>query len=83
MRGEILTIGDELISGRVLNLNGWYAAGRLTALGLSITNITTLGDDPAAISAALFVALGRSDFIIVSGGLGTTKDDITGEVVLR
>ncbi|MBF0509198.1 MAG: competence/damage-inducible protein A [Deltaproteobacteria bacterium] len=83
MRGEILTIGDELISGRVLNLNGWYAAGRLTALGLSITNITTLGDDPAAISAALFVALGRSDFIIVSGGLGTTKDDITVEVVSR
>ncbi len=46
MYGEIITIGNELISGKILDLNAWYAAARLTASGLKVTRITTVGDDP-------------------------------------
>ena len=45
MYGEIITTGNELTSGKTQDLNSWYAAGRLTASGLRVTRITTVGDD--------------------------------------
>ena len=83
MHGEIITIGNELISGRTIDLNAWYAAGRLTASGLKVTRITTVGDDPERASRALTDALGNSRFVIVTGGLGSTEDDITNEIVAK
>jgi nicotinamide-nucleotide amidase len=80
MYGEIITIGDELISGRVVDLNAWYAAGRLTATGLRVIRVTTVGDDQESISKALQKALGESQFVIITGGLGSTRDDITNEI---
>ena len=81
MYGEIITIGNELISGRTLDLNAWYAAGRLTASGLKVTRITTVGDDPERVSKTLTEAISRSRYIIVTGGLGSTMDDMTCEIV--
>jgi nicotinamide-nucleotide amidase len=81
MHGEIITIGNELISGRTLDLNGWYAAGRLTASGLRISGIATVGDDPAEVTKALKLAVEKSGFVIVTGGLGSTEDDLTNEIV--
>ena len=81
MYGEIITIGNELISGRILDLNAWYAAGRLTASGLRVTRITTVGDDPKRLSEALKSSLKESRFVIVTGGLGSTEDDMTNEIV--
>ena len=81
MRCEIITIGDELINGRVMNLNGWYASGKLTALGFGVGEITSVGDNPVDIAQALTRALDRSDFLIVTGGLGPTEDDITTRTV--
>ena len=81
MYGEIITIGNELISGRIVDLNAWYAAGRLTAAGLRVNRITTVGDDPEKVSKALKKAVEESRFIIVTGGLGSTEDDITNEIV--
>jgi nicotinamide-nucleotide amidase len=83
MYGEIITIGSELISGRTLDLNAWYAAGRLTASGLRVTRITTVGDDPEKVSEALREAVRRSRFLIVTGGLGSTEDDMTSEIVAK
>jgi nicotinamide-nucleotide amidase len=80
MYGEIITIGDELISGRVVDLNAWYAAGRLTATGLRVIRVTTVGDDQESISKALQKALNDSQFVIITGGLGSTADDITNEI---
>ena len=79
MHGQIITIGSELVSGRTLDLNSWYAAGRLTASGLRVTRITSVGDDQVAISETLREALQSSRFVIVTGGLGSTDDDITSE----
>jgi nicotinamide-nucleotide amidase len=80
MQGEIITIGNELISGRTLDLNSWYAAGRLTASGLKVTRVTTVGDEAEGIAAALKKAITSSDFVIITGGLGPTDDDLTNRI---
>lgn len=81
MQGEIITIGNELISGRTVDLNSWYAAGRLTASGLKVTRVTTVGDEEEEIAAALKKAVMNSDFVIITGGLGSTDDDLTNKIV--
>lgn len=83
MQGEIITIGNELTSGMTLDVNGWYAAGRLTAAGLRVTRITSVGDDYRSVSRALKNAMEASRFVIVTGGLGTTGDDLTNEFVSK
>ncbi len=77
MHGEIITIGNELISGRTQDLNSWYAAGRLTASGLKVIRVTSVGDDEKRTGEALKRALNSSHFVIVTGGLGSTTDDMT------
>ncbi|MDY6852818.1 MAG: molybdopterin-binding protein, partial [Thermodesulfobacteriota bacterium] len=80
MRGEIITIGDELISGRVCDQNAHFLSGRLTSFGLEVTAISSVGDDPDHIRDVLTRASARSEFVIVCGGLGPTEDDITTQV---
>ena len=81
MIGEIIAIGNELTSGRVLNTTSGFAAGLLFGAGHEIISMVTIGDTPAEISKTLLHAIKRSDFIIVTGGLGATSDDLTSEVV--
>lgn len=81
--GEIIAIGDELISGRVLNTTSCFAADRLYNAGYAIKRITVIGDDETDISKCLLGAIKRSAFVIISGGLGPTTDDITNEVVAK
>jgi len=83
MRGEIITIGDELITGRVPDQNAHYLSSRLSSLGLVVTSISTVGDVPGDILEVLGRAVGRSDFILICGGLGPTEDDITTEVAAK
>ena len=83
VKGEIITIGNELISGRTLDINSCYIAGRLTAIGVQVVKITSVGDDYVTVSETIKKALEGADFIIVTGGLGSTKDDITNEIVAK
>lgn len=83
VQGEIITIGNELTSGMTLDVNGWYAAGRLTASGLQVTRITSVGDDYPSVSRALKSAMEESRFVIVTGGLGSTEDDLTNEIISK
>jgi len=83
MYGEIITIGNELTSGRTPDLNSWYAAGRLAASGLGVTRITSVGDDYEMVADALRRSLSSSQFVIVTGGLGSTVDDMTCEIVAK
>jgi len=83
IKGEIITIGNELVSGRTLDINSCYIAGRLTAIGVQVIKITSVGDEYEMVSEAIKKALNRADFIIVTGGLGSTKDDITNEIVAK
>lgn len=83
IRCEIITIGNELISGRILDLDSWYAAGRLTASGLHVSRIVSVGDDYELVCEALKKAVERSRFVIVTGGLGSTEDDMTAAIVSK
>ncbi len=81
MKGEIIAIGDELTSGRILNTTSGFAARHLFDAGYEIYAMHTIGDTPALIGEALKRALDRVDFVIVTGGLGITDDDLTNEAV--
>ena len=83
MSGEIIAIGDEILSGRVLNTTSHFTAGVLTREGYPISRITTVGDEPEEIEDVLLSALERSEFVVISGGLGPTADDVTNEAVAR
>ena len=76
-QAELISIGDELLSGRTLNTHGKDLGGALAAIGLQLVRDTTIPDDITTIGAALKESLARSDLIFVSGGLGPTIDDIT------
>lgn len=83
MRIEIIAIGDELTSGRILNTTSSFAARQLFEAGHEIHAMHTIGDTPALIGDALKVAIERADGVLVTGGLGMTDDDMTNEAVSK
>lgn len=74
---EIITIGDELLIGQVIDTNSAWIAQRLNERGVGIKQITSVSDSAGHILKALAEAEGRADIILITGGLGPTKDDIT------
>ena len=83
MKGEIIAIGDELTTGRTRDSNSAFAAKELFRAGHELLAIATIGDTPEEIGAMLKRAVARSDFVIVTGGLGATSDDLTNEAVSK
>ena len=81
MRAEIITIGDELLIGQVVDTNSAWMAERLNEQGIELYQITSVHDERAHIITALDEAFGRADIILTTGGLGPTKDDITKQVL--
>jgi nicotinamide-nucleotide amidase len=76
-------IGSELLLGRMVDTNATYLASRLADIGMNLYYKTSVGDNLQRITAALNLAIERSDVIITSGGLGPTEDDITREAVAQ
>jgi nicotinamide-nucleotide amidase len=83
MHGAILTIGNELTSGRTQDTNSSYIAREMNARGWPISIMMSVGDSEDAIKKALDYLLGSADTIIVTGGLGPTADDITTAAIAR
>ncbi|MEO8451036.1 MAG: competence/damage-inducible protein A [Gemmatimonadota bacterium] len=81
MHLELLTIGTELLLGFTVDTNSAFMGQRLGEIGVTVSRRTSIGDDPVAIRAALIDALARSRFVITTGGLGPTRDDMTKKVV--
>lgn len=77
MQAEILAIGDEVLAGMVVNSNASFISQKLSQIGWDISRHTTLPDDLNAIYEGLKEALGRSTVVLVTGGLGSTHDDVT------
>jgi nicotinamide-nucleotide amidase len=77
MQAEIITIGDEILIGQVVDTNSAYISKQLNKIGVSIYQITSIQDDRKHILKALKEAEENADVIIITGGLGPTKDDIT------
>lgn len=80
MRAEILTIGDELCRGEIVDTNSSYLADKLWDLGITTRWMTSCTDDEPDMRTAFAQALGRADVIVCSGGLGPTEDDLTVDV---
>jgi len=83
MQTELITIGDELLIGQVVNTNAAHLGRELSALGIHVARETTVGDDATAILAEFRRAWKSSDVVIVTGGLGPTHDDISKAAVAK
>ena len=81
MRAEIITIGDELLIGQVVDTNSAWMAEQLDAYGIELYQITSVHDSREHILMALNEAFNRADIVLTTGGLGPTKDDITKQVL--
>ena len=77
MKAEIITIGDEILIGQVVDTNSAWLGQELNPLGWDITRITTISDQADEIKNAISDSSKRADMVIVTGGLGPTKDDVT------
>lgn len=81
MQAEIITIGDEILIGQVIDTNSAFIAEQLNKIGVSVYQITSVQDDRAHILKSLAEAEENADIIIITGGLGPTKDDITKKTI--
>ena len=77
MRAEIITIGDEILIGQIVDTNSAFIAKALNKIGVSVYQITSIQDDKAHILNAFENAERNVDIVLITGGLGPTKDDIT------
>lgn len=77
MLAELITIGDEILIGQIIDSNSAWMAKKLNEIGIAVKQISSVSDDRQHILQALFEAKNRADVIIMTGGLGPTKDDIT------
>ena len=83
MRAEIITIGDEILIGQIINTNSSWLADQLVNNGIECIKISTVGDNTKGIKNALLNVEESSELIIITGGLGPTNDDITKKVLCQ
>lgn len=83
MTVEILSVGTEILLGNIVNTNAAYLSEKCAALGLSCYHQSVVGDNEERLYDAARLALSRADIVILSGGLGPTKDDLTKEVAAK
>lgn len=81
MELELVTVGTELLLGHTVDTNAADIAAAVAAIGVPLSRHTAVGDEPDAIADAVSAALGRAGIVIVTGGLGPTRDDVTKRVV--
>jgi nicotinamide-nucleotide amidase len=81
MQGEIIAVGSELLLGQIANTNAAYLSRQAALLGVDIFRHTVVGDNKDRLRQLLIEALSRSEVILITGGLGPTKDDITRETI--
>jgi nicotinamide-nucleotide amidase len=77
IKAEIIAIGDELLYGQIVDTNSHWISQKLDKIGVKVVNRSTVGDERSSILTALRNAEQRADVILITGGLGPTKDDLT------
>jgi len=83
MTVEIITVGDEIISGHTIDTNSAFIAQKLAEIGLPVLFKTAVGDDIRHMEEVFSLALKRADIVIVTGGLGPTDDDVTKRAIVK
>lgn len=81
MNAEILAVGTELLMGQIVNTNSQYISEKLNSIGINVYFHSVVGDNPKRLKNSIKLALERSDLVIITGGIGPTKDDITKEKI--
>lgn len=81
MNAEIIAVGSELLLGQIVNSNARFLSRELADLGVNVFYHTVVGDNPARLKQAMAIAEQRADFIVFTGGLGPTKDDLTKDTI--
>ncbi|MCR8500877.1 MAG: molybdopterin-binding protein [Candidatus Korarchaeota archaeon] len=79
MRAWIISIGDEILAGKVIDWNAYWIAKRLTSIGIQVRRIVSIPDDPEILAEVIREATSNAELIITTGGLGPTPGDITVE----
>src|SRR5208282_4030326 len=82
-RAVILSTGDELTTGRIVDTNANYLADKLAETGIELCAVLTVGDVPERLEWAWRTAIAMADIVISTGGIGPTADDLTTETVAR
>jgi nicotinamide-nucleotide amidase len=80
---ELISVGTELLLGNIVNTNASFLAEKCAILGLSLYYQTAVGDNHKRLEETIQTALGRSDVVILTGGLGPTQDDLTKEAAAK
>ena len=83
MLAELITIGDEILIGQIVDTNSAWMAQKLNMAGIKVKQITSVSDEKQHILNSLKEASLRADIILITGGLGPTKDDITKKTLAR
>ena len=83
MQAEIIAVGTEILLGQITNTNSTYIAQGLAELGIDSYYQTVVGDNPQRLSAVIEIAAQRNDLVILTGGLGPTKDDLTKQTLAQ
>ena len=80
---ELISVGTEILLGNIVNTNATYLAEKCALLGCSLYHQTVVGDNEERMEEAIHQAIERADIVILTGGLGPTKDDLTKEVTAK
>lgn len=83
MQVEIITIGDEILIGQIVDTNSAWMAVELNKAGFDIVQITSVHDNESQITEALNLSLSRAEVVLITGGIGPTKDDITKQTLCK
>src|SRR5690625_7861435 len=83
MKAEIISIGDELLIGQVINTNAVFIAKQLTAVGFQVGKIVTVEDKGESIKEAMGSVGEETKLVVLTGGLGPTKDELTKQALLE
>jgi len=81
MKAHLITIGDEILIGQIVDTNSAWMGQALNYAGIHVSGISSVPDEAAAITQALDTGTGQADVVLLTGGLGPTKDDITKKVL--
>ncbi|MFM7486161.1 MAG: competence/damage-inducible protein A, partial [Cytophagales bacterium] len=77
VKAELLTIGDEILYGQIVDTNSQWMSVELDRVGIKVVRKTTVGDQESEILTAFAEAEKRADIVLITGGLGPTSDDLT------
>ena len=81
MKAEVIAVGSELLTPKFVDTNSLFIAERLNEVGIELQGKAVAADDRSTLRAIVSDALGRSDLLVLTGGLGPTDDDLTRDVV--